>query len=186
MKKIFPAFLFIFTLSSCSFLQNFQKQQLQVDSLDKGAKMDMRKFFVGDLEGFGIVQDQNGKITDTLAITINGKWEENKGVVQQNFIHTDGKKDSRTWLITLANDGGFTAVGHDIVAPAQGKQTGNALQMIYSLLLPGEMGKQQIAFDDKIYLIDEKSAIMISDSKKGFSGSGKSIISLKKLVNGKE
>lgn len=167
-------------LSSCAFLQNFNKHP-EVDSLDKGVKIDIRKFLNGDLEGFAIVQDGDGKIIDTQTIKINGKWDENKGVVQQNFIFANGKKDSRTWLITLEENGTFDAVGHNVTAPAQGKQIGNAMQMFYTLSLPAEVGKQNVSFEDKIYLVDDKSAIMISSFKKGFSSSGKFIISLKKL-----
>lgn len=185
MKKISAAILLISLLSSCAGFGGFNKPS-ELDSLDKGAKFDIKKFFNGDLEGFAIIQDEQGKIIDTHSFKVNGKWEENKGVIQQNFTYASGGKDSRTWLITLEEGGStFSAIGHDIVAPAQGKQVGNAMQMTYSLSLPNKADKQKVKvnFEDKIYLVDEKSAIMIQSSSVGFSGTKKAIISLKKLGN---
>ena len=181
MKKISLALLMLSLLSSCSAFKGFNKQS-QLDSLDRNSKFEMRKFFSGDVEGFAIIQDGDGKIIETQTFKINGKWDENKGIIQQDFTYGNGDKDNRTWLVTVDNDGSFSAIGHDITAPAQGKQKGNAMQMSYSLLLGGKDKKKvKVNFEDKIYLIDEKSAIMISESTSGFSDSKRSIISLKKL-----
>lgn len=181
MKKFSLPVILLICLSSCAYIQSFNNKPTEIDSLDKGVKIDIKKFFSGELEGFSITQDQSGKIISTKTTKINGKWEENKGVVQQNFLFADSKKDSRTWLITLHEDGTFDAVGHDVVSPGKGKQVNNAAQMNYSLSLPGKIGKEELKYEDKIYLVDEKSAIMISTFKKGHSPAGKTITSLKKL-----
>jgi len=180
MKKLSAAIFLISLLSSCAVIQNFNKSA-ELDYLDKGSKIDFKKFFSGDIEGFAITQDQNGKIIDTQTVKISGKWDENKGMIQQNFFYAGGKKDSRTWLVTLNENGTFDAVGHDVSSPAKGKQIGNAAQMIYSLMLPENGMKQEVKFEDKMYLVDEKSMIVISDFRKGFTSSGRSIFSLKKL-----
>jgi hypothetical protein len=172
-------FLLLFFASSCSLLNNFAKTP-ELDYLDKGTKMDIRKFFNGDIEGFAITQDDNGKILNTQTIKISGKWEDNKGVVQQNFVFADGTKDSRTWLFTVNADGTFDAIGHNVAGPSQGKQFGNAAQMVYSLLTSQNGVKQETKFVDKTYLVDDKSAILISRFRKS-GASGKTIVSLKKL-----
>ncbi len=168
--------------TSCAALSNFSKPS-EVDYIDKGVKMDIKKFFNGDVEGSAIIQDENGKIIATQTIKANGKWEENKGVLQQNFVNNSGEKDSRTWLITLNEDGTIDAVGHDVAAPAKGKQIGNAAQMSYALILRKKGEKEEIKFDDKMYLVDDKSMIIISEFKKGFSGKGRAIISFRKSAN---
>lgn len=179
MKKISSLVLFSLFLSSCAIINGQNSSQL--DYLEKGAKFNIMEFFDGEVEGFAIVQDGSGKIIDTKSIKISGSWEENKGVIKNVYVLSNGSKDSRTWLVT-AEDGSFTAIGHDIVAPAQGKQAGNAMQMTYSLSLPGVVKgqKSKVNFDDKIYLIDGESAIMISNSSSGFGNSQKTIVSLKK------
>ncbi len=188
MKKLIKALSVItiaLTISSCSSFGNFfyKKKAPQLDYIDGSVKMDMKNFFDGDLEGFAIKQDVNGKITGTVTAKINGKWEENKGVVQFNYRHSDGTKDSRTWLITVNPDNSFDAVGHDIIKAASGSQNGNASQSIYSLNIGAKGQKEEVDFEDKIYLVDEKSAIMISNFKarKSDKGvAGKITFSLKK------
>ncbi len=108
-------------------------------------------------------------------------------MIQQNFTYSDGTKDSRTWLVTVDSDGTFESIGHNVVAPAQGKQTGNAAQSLYSLMLGSKANKEEMNFEEKMYLVDEKSMIMIVnfDKKKADKvSSGKMIFSLtKKIAN---
>jgi Protein of unknown function (DUF3833) len=178
--RFFAVIAVISSLSSCAYFESLNKSP-DLDYLDKGAKMDIKKFFNGEVEGFAITKDEDDKIIGTQTIKITGKWEENKGVVQQNFVYSDGKKDNRTWLITINPDGTFDAVGHDVSSLGKGKQSGNAAQMTYSLLIVGKKDtKQEMKFEDRIYLIDEKSAIMISNFGGGYNPFGQTVFSLKK------
>ena len=182
----FAIFSLIFLASSCSFLEKFipQKSFSALDATDVGTKMDIKNFFSGDIEGFTISQDQNGKITNVSTVKMNGTWDENKGVLKQNFSYNGGRKDSRTWLITIDADGNFDAVGHDVSSAAKGVQISSMAQMTYSLLVPINGIKQEIRYEDRMYLVDDKSMIVISTFKKGMmgDGSGKNIISLRKIV----
>jgi hypothetical protein len=76
-------------------------------------------------------------------------------------------------------------IGHDIVSPVKGKQLGNAVQMIYSLSMPVGGVKQEVKFEDKVYLSDEKSAIKISKIKNKSGSPSKVITSLKKIEGAK-
>lgn len=182
MKKIY-LLLALILVSSCSLMG--EQQFSRLDYLEKGVRVDIKRFFDGKIEGFAIVQDEKGEISDTSVINIEASWEENKGVIKQNYKYANGDRDSRTWLITLDNGGAtFSAIGHDVATPAQGRKVGNAIQMIYSLLLEGNMKgkKDAVRFDDKYYLTDENSAIVISESYAGFGGKKtKTIMSLKRL-----
>ena len=166
-SKIIAISAIALTLSSCAVFEGLvsKKEAPQLDYLDGANKMDLKKLFDGNLEGFAIKQDATGKIIKTFTAKINGKWEENKGVVQFNYIYGDGSKDNRTWLITVNSDNTFDAVGHDVATAAKGKQIGNASQSIYSLMVGTKADKEEVNFEDKIYLVDEKSAIMISNFK---------------------
>jgi len=178
--RFFAAISVVSLLLSCAYFESLNKSP-DLDYLDKGTKMDIKKFFNGEVEGFAITKDEEDKIIGTQTIKITGKWEENKGVVQQNFTYSDGKKDNRTWLITVNSDGTFDAAGHDVSSLGKGKQIGNVAQMTYSLLVAGKKDtKQEVKFEDRIYLIDEKSAIMISNFEGGYNPSGQTVFSLKK------
>lgn len=174
------------SLSSCSTIQNLinPKKVAPIDYLEGGVKMDVKKFFDGDIDAFAIKQDSTGKIVGSITAEINGRWKDNKGVIQQDFTYNDGKKDSRTWLITANQDGTFSAVGHDVTNSAKGKQVGNAAQSIYSLMLDSKTAQEEFTFEERMYLVNEESMIMIInfDKKKSEpNSSGKIIFSLKKI-----
>jgi hypothetical protein len=169
-------------LSSCAFVERINHKPKELNSLDKAPKFDVKNFFNGDIEVFAITQDEKGKIIGTFTAKMNGKWDDSKGVLQQNYISESGKKDTRTWLITVDNDESFTAVGHDVVTPIKGKQVGNSMQMIYTLSVKIDGGaKQNVDHEDVIYMVDERSAMGIAMIRKNGSPAGKSIISYKKL-----
>lgn len=186
MKNIFRLLVIIVltsAISSCAYIDQFlpQKPVAELDYLDKTNKIDIKKFFNGDIEAFAIVQDKDAKIIGTYTNKIHGKWEDNKGVIQYNLVDDKGNKDNRTWLITLESDGIFEVVGHEFTKPAEGKQIGNAAQMIYSLTMRGKDKKEAVKFEDRMYLVDEKSMILISNFTKENGASGKKIISLRKI-----
>lgn len=178
-------FAIISTLSSCAFLN---EKTVPMDYLSGNAKLDIRSFFEGNLDAFAIKQDKNGKIIDSYNLKVKGEWDGNKGVLKQNFYYRDGKKDSRTWLITVNSDGTFNAVGHDVANSAKGQQIGNAAQSIYSLMVSQDGQKREVNFEERMYLVDSKSMIMISKFKNKNSiasddnASGKVITSFKKIV----
>ena len=167
------------SLSSCALLEK-KVIVADLDYLNGSTKMDIKTFFNGDIKASGIVQNSNGKIIGTYIAKIEGNWDENKGVIKYNFTVGENKKDSRTWLITLNEDGKFEGVGHGVVKTAQGNQIGNAMRMFYSLSVNKNGKKEEISYEDKIYLIDEKSAILISKSSQKEVGEEVSIISLTK------
>lgn len=175
----------ISTISSCAFLD---KKTVPMDYLKGSTKLDVRRFFKGDIDAFAIKQDKNGKIIDSYNLKVKGEWDGNKGVLKQNFHYRDGKKDSRTWLITVNSDGSFNAVGHDVSNSAKGKQIGNAAQSIYSLMVSQKGRKIEVNFEERMYLVDSKSMIMISkfanknSASSEDSASGTIITSFKKLA----
>ncbi len=169
------------TLSSCAYLERFNQKPSEITALERAPKIEVKAFFNGDIDAFAITQDNQGKIVGSYTAKMTGKWDDNKGVLQQNFTYNTGKKDSRTWLITVDSDGTFNAIGHDMTAPIKGRQLGNAMQMVYTLSLPLDGKKQDVNYEDNLYLVDDRSVIGISFIKKGGAVSGKSIISYKKI-----
>ena len=177
-KILFVSFLILNT--SCVLLNKSRPTEL--DTMEKGVKMDIKKFFNGEIEGFAITQNSAGKIIDTKTIKISGRWDDTKGTIRQESTSASSdKKENRTWLVSLFEDGTFDAIGHDVSSTAKGIQINNAARMNYSLLLQKDGVKKETKFEDKMYLIDEKSMIMISSFDAGSNNRGKTIISLKKI-----
>ncbi len=181
--KLAIAVLALQTVSSCAQLDMIlkgKKEVTPIDYLANGAKINIKNFLNGDLEGFAIVQDADGKIESSFVIKSNGKWEETRGTVQYNYTFNGGKKDSRTWLITVNDNGDFSAIGHDFVETGQGAQLGNTARVTYSLMTNYKEAKQKIDYEDKFYLVDDNSAVIISTMSQGRKDLGKAIISLRK------
>ncbi|HLD76952.1 MAG TPA: DUF3833 family protein [Rickettsiales bacterium] len=190
MKNISKIVIAVFAMNfvvSCAFLEQFSQKQTKqlkpLNYLEKAPKVNIKNFLDGDLSGFAIIQDVNDKIENSFVVDVDGKWEGNKGTVRFNYVFNGGKKDSRTWLITVEDAENYTAIGHDFLSPAEGRQAGNTSQIIYTLRQIYKDKKEQIEFEDNLYLVDEDSAIIISEMRIGKTKLGKAIISLKK--NGK-
>lgn len=188
MKLIFKLIILALaleTLASCESLKQFgsskNKTPAPIDYLEKSTKIDIRNFFNGDLEGFAIVQDAQGKIDSSYTTKISGKWEDGRGNIQYNYSFNNGKKDSRTWLITINDSSSYSAIGHDFLETGHGRNQGNASVVNYSLNAIVKDKKQRVDFEDQLYLVDEKSAIIISTMRQSGSIVGKAIISLKKI-----
>jgi len=182
LKIITIAIILQFAASCESLLNKSQAKKAlpPIDYLENASKINLKNFLNGDLEGFAIVQNEKGLIEKSYTAKVNGKWDDGRGTVQYNFIFNDGKKDSRTWLITMNDEGNYTVIGHDFSSPAQGRQQGNVAQLLYNLTTPYKDKKQKIDFEDNIYLVDSSSAIIISVMKIDNAIVGKSIIALKK------
>ncbi len=181
--RLLSAIAALFCVTGCQYLMQQQAFVTpEITYSEKAPKLDIKKYFNGDIDLAAVVQDADNRVINTFTAKINGKWEENRGTVQYNYLYEGGKKTSRTWLYTLEQDGSFAMVGHDISTPGTGKQIGNAAQMLYSLFIPYDNieSKQNISFIDNTYLIDGASAILISEARSGGKLLYKTTISLKK------
>lgn len=166
MKNKLLALFVILSLSSCTYLDLFNKRKVpEISFLEKAPKVSLKEFFNGDIKAFAITKDANDKIISSYTSKMKGEWDENKGVLKKNYYYNNGKSDNRTWLITDNKDGTFDAVGHDMAEPATGTQVANAVQMLYALFIPENGVKTKVRFEDSYYLVDKNSMISISTAR---------------------
>ncbi len=52
----------------------------------------------------------SGKIEMQFTVDMIGTWTGNKGVLDEKFVFSDGRKDERKWTIEFQTDHQFTAV----------------------------------------------------------------------------
>ncbi len=158
MKKILTI-IFTMTLFSCS-ISNPKVYE------KNSPKIDIRKYFNGKLEAYGVVKDWRGKITRRFYVTMTGKWQGNSGTLEESFIFDDGEKQGRTWKLDVSDDNNFVGSAGDVVGKAKGVQYGNALRMDYVLRTPVGKKTYDLTIEDWLYLIDEKHLINESKIKK--------------------
>lgn len=154
MKKFLLISNLIFAMFCCSCSNNSPKIYSQ-----NSPKMDIRNYFRGNLEAFGILKDRGGKVIKTFTVKMKGSWQGNIGKLEEDFVFSDGKTDHRIWELNMSDDHNFTGKAGDTVGQAKGEQYGNAMRMNYVLTIPVNDSKIDVKIDDWMYLIDNDSLI---------------------------
>lgn len=122
-------------------------------------KLDLREYFNGRTQAWGVIEDWRGKIIRRFHVVVDGKLQGNVLTMNEDFTYDDGSKDKRTWTITFADDQHFTGTAHDVVGTAQGEQQGNAMNVRYTLRVPRGSSTIDLSMDDWMYRIDERTII---------------------------
>ena len=134
---------------------------------------DLRTYFSGTLDGWGMFQDRSGKVIKRFHVAIEAKWVGNQGTLDEHFTWSDGVEGGnparRVWTLTDLGDGRFSGSAGDVVGVARGEVAGNALRWRYVLALPVKGKIIHVDFDDWMFLVDDKVLLNRSlMSKYGF------------------
>ena len=166
-------------LASCSSIdpQAYHREQ---------PALDLQRYFSGTLEGHGMFQDRNGHVQRRFVVTIKASWAGDGGTLDEDFLWSDGKREKRVWTLRRATGDttGTRWVGTaaDVIGEARGVVSGNALHWNYTFDLKTDDGKRyEVAFDDWMFLIDER--VMLNRAVMRFYGFrvGEVFISFRKL-----
>ena len=127
--------------------------------LDKTPSLDLRTFFDGDLEGWGMFFDHMGRQKSTFHITLKGTWRDNKGKLDEWFTFDDGRALTRSWDLEFKDHALFTGTASDVPGGAMGTQMGNAANIHYVIKVPYKDSTIDLQMDDWMYGIDEKTVM---------------------------
>lgn len=123
-------------------------------------QLDLRKYFSGTVDGWGMFQDRSGKVVKRFKVVIDARWEGNQGTLDERFTWSDfdpgGNPARRVWTLTDLGDGRFVGRAGDVVGEAQGQASGNALRWRYVLALPVDGKVIHVDFDDWMFLVDDR------------------------------
>ena len=81
-------------------------------------------------------------------------WTGDEGVLDEDFIYSDGTLQKRIWRLKRFADGRYTGTADDVVGEATGQARGNAFNWKYTLALPVDGKVWNVEFDDWMYLMD--------------------------------
>jgi len=118
--------------------------------------LDLKQYFNGELIAHGLFTDRSGRVQRRFVVTMKGTWQGNQGVLEEDFVYSDGTKERRVWRLTQLPDGHYTGLADDVVGVAEGRAAGNALNWRYTLRLPVDGKTYEVQFDDWMYLMDER------------------------------
>lgn len=125
---------------------------------DERPKLDLRQYFDGTIDGWGMFQDRSGKVVTRFRVVIDAKWNGDTGTLDEAFEYSDGKRERRVW--TIAKDGDrYTGTAGDVVGTASGTAAGNALHWRYVLALPVEGRVWNVDMDDWMFLADDQTLL---------------------------
>lgn len=141
------------TLASCTSIKT-------TDYAQETPKLVLEKYLNGRVEAFGMVSDRSGKVTRRFTVTLNGTWNGTSGILDEDFVWSDGEKQKRIWKLTKTGESTYEGRADDVVGVALGESSGNAFRFRYVLRVPVGQGADRktydISVDDWMYLINDR------------------------------
>ncbi len=155
---IFRASVLLFTAAVISIgLTSCASQGIQ-DYANEKPVLDLKTYFNGRVDAWGMFQDRSGKVIKRFTVVMICTWQGDTGVLDESFTYSDGTSDKRIWTIKKQGDR-YTGTAADVVGEANGQAQGNALRWSYTLALKVDNSTYNMAMDDWMYLVDEKTMI---------------------------
>ncbi len=150
-NRLSSALLALFALAGCA------TPGVDVYRAEK-PRLDIRQYFSGTVDGWGMVQDRSGKLLRRFHVVIVCTWNGDTGTLDESFEWSDGKKEKRVWTIVKSGDR-YTGSAADVIGSASGEAAGSALRWTYVLKLPADQGGHAVDVDDWMYLVDEDTLL---------------------------
>ena len=123
---------------------------------DEKPALDLRRYFDGTIDAWGMFQDRNGKVVKRFTVRIDAKWQGDTGVLDEHFEYSDGSRSRRVWTLTRIDGNRYRGTADDVVGEAIGEVSGNALRWRYVLRLDVDGRSWHVDFDDWMYLMDDQ------------------------------
>jgi hypothetical protein len=118
--------------------------------------LELRDYFNGTLDAYGVFTDRSGKVVKRFTVVMRGSWNGEDGVLDEDFVYSDGTTQKRIWRLKRVGPGSYTGRADDVVGEAQGKQSGNAFNWTYTMSLPVDGKVYEVQFDDWMYLMTNR------------------------------
>jgi len=127
--------------------------------------LDLRKYFTGTVDAWGIFTDRSGRVVKRFTVVIDCQWQGDEGVLDEAFTYSDGTLQRRVWRLKALPNGRYEGRADDVVGMATGQTKGNAFQWQYTLALPVDGKVWEVQFDDWMFLMNDRvmlnKAVMI-------------------------
>jgi Protein of unknown function (DUF3833) len=118
--------------------------------------LDLRTYFNGMVDAWGIFTDRNGKVVKRFTVEMKCQWHNDQGILDEDFVYSDGTKEKRIWKLTDKGNGAYVGTAGDVVGTAEGQTKGNAFNWRYTLALPVDSTVLNVQMDDWMYLMNDR------------------------------
>ena len=150
--RILLSFILIFLLSNCRDMKPEEYKNTE-------PKIKIEEYFLGDVKAWGIFQDRSGEVKRQFTAKMNGSFDGQDFILNEDFSWNDGEEQQRRWTIKKTGDHNYEGTDADVVGIAKGISYGSAFKFEYNLLIPYKNKKIKVRFDDWIFKQDDKVAI---------------------------
>lgn len=152
-RRLLAAGLLLLGLAGCAGPQvsDYAREQPQLD---------LRQYFNGTVDAYGVFTDRSGRVVKRFTVVMKCTWSgppgRETGVLDEEFIYSDGTRERRIWTLQRVGEGRYVGTAADVVGQAQGQESGNAFRFGYTLRLPVDGRSYEVQFDDWMYLVDSR------------------------------
>ena len=122
------------------------------DYADTEPRFALFDYFAGHTRAWGIFQDRSGVLKRAFTVDIHGEVDDDRLVLTEDFVYSDGETQRRIWRIRRLDERRFEGHADDVVGSAVGEAYGSALNWRYTLRLPVGGRTFDVQFDDWMFL----------------------------------
>ncbi len=178
MSKILFMSAFMFLITGCS--SNMKTE----DFIGQQPKLIIEDYFSGETKAWGMFHDRFGNLKRQFLVDIEGTWDGDILVLDENFLYADGETDKRIWKIKKIDKNTYTGIADDVIGEAQGKSHGNALNWTYFMNLKVGDNFYKVKFDDWMYL--QPNGVLLNRAEVSKWGIQLGVVTLSFLRNNTE
>lgn len=178
MSKILFVSAFMFLITGCS--SNMKTE----DFIGQQPKLIIEDYFSGETKAWGMFHDRFGNLKRQFLVDIEGTWDGDILVLDENFLYADGETDKRIWKIKKIDKNTYTGIADDVIGEAQGKSHGNALNWTYFMNLKVGDNFYKVKFDDWMYL--QPNGVLLNRAEVSKWGIQLGVVTLSFLRNNTE
>lgn len=150
--------ILVITLTSCSSsLKDYENTT---------PEFDLKDYFTGELEGWGLVKNWKGEVTQRFSVDLSGTWDNNQGRLYELFTYADGRTQERIWNLQKKDNKTSIGTANDVIGMAEGTQAGFAFNWTYQLRIDTQDGPINVTLNDWLYQINNEALVSEAQIKK--------------------
>lgn len=122
--------------------------------------LDLRQYFNGVIDAWGVFTDRQGKVVKRFTVVMRCTWtrtpQGDEGVLDEDFVYSDGTQQKRIWRLRHTGDGHYIGHADDVIGQALGQTKGNTFRFSYTLVLPVDGRVWHVDMDDWMFLMNDQ------------------------------
>jgi hypothetical protein len=124
----------------------------------------LEEFFRGPLTAEGVFTNTRDGTTRGLKVKMFGRQEGPTLVLREDFVYSDGERDTKTWRFTRTGPGTYTGVREDVIGAADIRQDGDAVRLSYTARVKTQSGSSyDIRFADLLRKTGPREVLNTAD-----------------------